>query len=142
MNSQNIEMSAKYRNEYLYAHKWVYKNFGKASCCELDATHSSKVFEWSNKSKHYIRDRKDWIQLCQSCHRKMDYTENTRRALKERNMGNKYNVKKVMQKDIMGNFIKEWESGREAARVLDILPTSICNAVMGRAKTAGGYIWH
>lgn len=34
-----------------------------------------------------------------------------------------------------------FKSARDAAKKLGILTTSICNAVKGRAKTAGGYFW-
>lgn len=141
LNFQDQQMSAKFRNEYIYVHKWVYKTLGKANHCEMDKKHKSKVFEWSNKSQKYLRDVNDWIQLCQSCHRKLSWNEDTKNILRKRNMGNKYHVKKIRQIDLKGNLIKEWESGRSAARFLKLTPSSISNVISGRCKTAGGYIW-
>lgn len=52
-------------------------------------------------------------------------------------------VKPVLQYDLYGAFIKEWESMSEAARVLNINISNIyacCNNYRG-AKSANGYIW-
>lgn len=62
---------------YRNIHNWVTNNFGKAIKCEhcgLDKPKKEKqrTFCWSNKSGEYKRDRKDWQQLCYSCHKKYD----------------------------------------------------------------------
>ena len=52
-------------------------------------------------------------------------------------------VKPVLQYDLYGDFIKEWISMSEAARVLNINISNIyacCNNYRG-AKSANGYIW-
>ena len=53
----------------------------------------------------------------------------------------KSNAKKVLQYDLEGNFIKEWNSATEAGECLGILQQSISNCRSGKTKTAGGYIW-
>lgn len=75
---------------YVSLHTWVYSNFGKATKCEMPGCKYPKVidkgkildkpsrFEWSNKTGKYDRDRKNWWQLCPSCHRKYDYKNNIR----------------------------------------------------------------
>lgn len=48
---------------------------------------------------------------------------------------------KVQQFDLDGNFIKEHESVKAAARELNIDPKTIRNVLSGEQKTAGGFIW-
>jgi len=50
--------------------------------------------------------------------------------------------KKVYQYDLSGNFIKEWESGRKACRVLNMSESAVCSVLNKVAnKTAGGFLW-
>lgn len=63
---------------YWSLHKWIAKEKGKANKCEFDPSHTSKQFEWSNKSQKYLRDLSDWQQLCHSCYRKYDNKMNNR----------------------------------------------------------------
>lgn len=50
-------------------------------------------------------------------------------------------VKKVVQMDLEGNFIAEYESQIEASRQTGVRQGSISSAVLGKYKTAGGYKW-
>ena len=47
----------------------------------------------------------------------------------------------ILQYDLEGNFIKEWESGRLAAKSLNLNQGCINDAVRGKLKKSGGYIW-
>lgn len=47
----------------------------------------------------------------------------------------------INQYDKHGNFIKRWNSQTEAANSLNIVQTCISDAIRGRQKTAGNYIW-
>lgn len=51
--------------------------------------------------------------------------------------------KKVYQYDLEGNFIREWDSGREAARELGISNTSISYAARNKnySKSTNGFLW-
>lgn len=50
--------------------------------------------------------------------------------------------KKVLQYDMAGNFLKEWDSMRDAERELGIKNTNISACCRGRKnRSAGGYIW-
>jgi len=55
--------------------------------------------------------------------------------------GRVINNKKVCQYDLQGNFIQEWESGREIWRQLGIHYGSISSCCKGKTKTAGNYVW-
>jgi hypothetical protein len=135
------KMISKYWSEYTATHRWVHDTLGKATYCSKDLTHKSKNFEWANVSGEYKREKNDWIQLCQSCHRKRDWTEDQKEILRKRNMGNKYHVRKIMQKDLSGNLIKEWETGRAVAQFLGVCPSTVTNIINSKTKIAGGYIW-
>ena len=47
--------------------------------------------------------------------------------------------KKILQYDLNNNFIKEWESIKQAKEELKI--HRICDVCKKRRKTAGGYVW-
>ena len=47
--------------------------------------------------------------------------------------------KKINQYDLEGNFIKQWNSIKEATKTLNINNLSACCS--GNRKTAGGYVW-
>ncbi len=51
------------------------------------------------------------------------------------------NSKKVYQYDLNGNLIKEWDSLREAGRVLNKSFNSIGDCCRGRSRTSHGYQW-
>lgn len=128
-------------NKYYTAHYWIYSKSGKAKYCSKDSSHQSKRFEWANISREYKKELNDWIQLCSSCHRKMDITDVTRVKQAENARRNKNSSRKIAQYSISGAFIKAYQSGAEAARQLGMCKTAINNMLKGRAKTAGGYIW-
>ena len=60
---------------YETKHQWVYHHYGKATKCENKECEykNPKIYHWANLSGEYKRDIKDWIQLCPSCHKKMDW---------------------------------------------------------------------
>jgi hypothetical protein len=47
----------------------------------------------------------------------------------------------IVQYDIDNTIIKEWNNAVSASENLNLKVASICNALKGRAKTAGGFIW-
>ena len=50
-------------------------------------------------------------------------------------------MKKILQYDFNGNFIKEWDSTNNAANTLNIQRTGITSCLKKRNKSAGGFIW-
>lgn len=59
-------------SKYNSTHMWLYRHFGKASKCEHCGNKEAKQYEWANISGKYKRERTDFLELCQSCHSKMD----------------------------------------------------------------------
>lgn len=49
--------------------------------------------------------------------------------------------KKILQFDLDGNFLKEWECTKDIERNLSIHHSNISACCKGRLKTSGGYIW-
>jgi group I intron endonuclease len=47
----------------------------------------------------------------------------------------------VLQYDLQGNFIKEWESQKQAALILNINYQGINNCMLGKTKSSNGFIW-
>ena len=60
---------------YETKHQWVYYHFGKATHCENPNCKykNPKRYHWANISGKHLRNIKDWIQLCPSCHKRMDW---------------------------------------------------------------------
>src|SRR3954453_11804163 len=54
---------------YSGLHQWARRSFVKADRCEDCGTEGDT--EWANRGG-YKRERSDWMELCRSCHRKMD----------------------------------------------------------------------
>lgn len=67
-------------SKYIATHMWVYRHYGKATKCEKCNQKKGYRFEWANISGDYKRDISDWMQLCQSCHKKQDHGEFCKRG--------------------------------------------------------------
>lgn len=66
-------MNAK-SQEYNTVHKWInynYEKTGKCTHCRANGLIGNKI-HWANISGEYLRDRKDWVELCAKCHQKFD----------------------------------------------------------------------
>ena len=145
--------------EYFRIHNWLNYNHGKAIKCENEKCTSvnPKRFEWALlKGKDYAKDRNNYIQLCPSCHRKYDFTEDQR--LNQSKAAKGRVVSKITRKKISlagkgkgnipviklsrdGKKIEEFDSVSSAAKATGILQTAISNTLTNRAKTAGGFLW-
>lgn len=80
---------------YYAKHIWVGNNFGKANKCE-HCGETTKKITWANISGKFLRDRKDWKQLCISCHRKFDYSRGSYHS-----RGEDYKTSKLTEKDVL-----------------------------------------
>jgi hypothetical protein len=74
-NSKSIGNKKAFKSEsdnYSTIHKWLVREYGKATRCEnKKCDHKSKIFEWAN-IKGIKRERKNFIMLCKSCHMRFD----------------------------------------------------------------------
>ena len=68
------------------------------------------------------------------------HSEETKRKISEVKKGKTAkNRRKILQVNKQGEVVKEWNSITEAQTELII--TGVGNALTGRSKTAGGYVW-
>lgn len=56
--------------DYYALHSWIIRKYGKASICEQCG--SKNRVQWASKNYKYTRDREDWLNLCNKCHRRYD----------------------------------------------------------------------
>lgn len=49
--------------------------------------------------------------------------------------------RKIIQYDLQGNFIRKWNSLKEAGTKLNIVSQNISKVCMGQRNKAGGFIW-
>jgi hypothetical protein len=52
-----------------------------------------------------------------------------------------YGKNKIIQKDLDGNFIKEWDSMHDIKKELNLPPSNICRCCQGSRNKVGGYKW-
>ena len=52
-----------------------------------------------------------------------------------------HKYKKILQYDLDGNFIKEWDSVLEASQVLNINKRNLYSCLSNYNKTANGFVW-
>src|SRR5688572_20149383 len=147
------------KSQYIAIHIYLNKFNKKTGVCERCGTSESKRTEWAlMDGRTYSRDIDDYEELCPSCHRKGDFTEDMRLAAskrvkhgfktgkyssnlptvtRENNPTNKplYQIDKRTKK-----VIAEHISAANAVRLLGKRhASSICNCLYGKSKTAYGY---
>lgn len=127
---------------YAAVHKWISRTYGKASHCE-NCIKTAKRFEWANISGEYKRERDDWKQLCPSCHRKADYTDEQRQKMSISKKGAaNLQVKRTPVNQIKnGLVIANYTSVLEAARLTGIRKQGIHHVLANMRKSAGGFQW-
>lgn len=64
-----------------------------------------------------------------------------RHSEKSKKQMSKAHYKPIIQYTKDGEFIKEWTSGIEASRALNIYGSNICCCCQGKRKSAGGFVW-
>ena len=67
-------------SKYSALHSWLRTNFGSATTCENCGNPNGYKCEWANISGEYKRERSDFKQLCQSCHKKQDMSKVCKRG--------------------------------------------------------------
>lgn len=88
--------------------------------------------------KGYIHSEETKLKISKSHKGKKTSKEHLEKLYKGQLLANS---KPILQYDLQGNFIKEWQSATVAAKEINLHPTSIRHCVQGKTKTSGGYIW-
>lgn len=86
ISGENNGMWKGEKAKYHAIHTWLVRNFGLAIKCESsNCNGKSKSFEYAlKKGYNHNHNRHFYIQLCQSCHRKYDFTEKERKFVRNR----------------------------------------------------------
>jgi hypothetical protein len=73
-NSKKGKHTKKWNSlSYSGKHHRIRAIYGKANKCESEKCNGkSCVYEWANKTNLYLKNRKDWLMLCKSCHKIYD----------------------------------------------------------------------
>lgn len=86
----------------------------------------------TDETKQKIRDKRIGTYASQETKNKMS---------SQRQGKNNYDAKPVVQLTIDGDFIREWEYLRQAAKELNICESGICQCCRKQRKFANGYRW-
>ena len=148
------------KNEYQNIHNWLRRIFGKANKCEgVKCQGTSNKFAWALRENcEYKRDRNSFMMLCNSCHSKLDLTEEGRRrmSLSHKNKprsketrtkiaqglkGKRNSIKRVYQFDLSGKILTTFNSLVEAAQAFNGSPATISSCCSGRLRTTYGFKW-
>lgn len=74
------------------------------------------------------------------------HTAETRAKMSEHNSNHKIGAnngraRAILQYDLNGNFLKEWDTITNASKELNIFRQAISDNLNGRIRTSGGFIW-
>lgn len=118
-------------------HEVLIERHGNASKCEMPDCKSAnpKRFEWALKKGHqYSNKPEDYIQLCPSCHRKYDFTEDIRTKLKAKKQGENNNRAILTNEAVIKitALIKCGHPNKEIAELFGVKSTIISNIKTGK----------
>ena len=150
---KEIELIAKYKsNNYKYgynianggSHSGVHSEETKKKISEKQK--GRKAWNKGLKTGHLSDEHKEKIRQSELGKKKKPLSERQKQYLRELRLGThiskehkKAISKQINQYDVLGNFIKKWDSIVEAQRTLKI--SHINRVLNGERKTVGGFIW-
>lgn len=122
---KEMELIAKYKtNQEEYGYNMTTGGKGAPNCTKSIETREK--LSKANKGKKHTEEAKRKIG----------------EAHKGLHIGGKSpSAKKILQYDLEGNFIKEWDSFKDIERALNVSYTCIWAACNGKRKQIKGYIW-
>lgn len=142
-NEATIELGS---SQYRTVHNWLNRHYGKAALCEnSNCLKTSTAFEWAlKKGYQYAKKKDNFLQLCTSCHRKYDFSENCRAVIKENfKKGRQARKKPVIKLDAGGKQLCIYESVAKAAKEIGCAHPSILKAISRQTKVRGfKWQWH
>lgn len=141
--------SGKYRQKpidqvhYVTIHKYLARHNTKRGVCSHCDSGRAKRTEWAlRKGRTYSRNIDDYIELCSSCHKFYDMTDEAKQNMSKAHRGAErpWRRKPVVCINAKGERA-DYQSITIAARLTGIHRVGIQHALVGRAKTAGGNKW-
>ena len=101
---------------------------------KLTESHKEKISKSKKGHKCY---NEEWKEK----HLEGVRNRNFKQSQYHKNSIKKSKCKPILQLDLKGNLIKEWESGKQAAQVLEYTQPNINACCNGKIPTYKGYIW-
>jgi hypothetical protein len=124
--------------------KYYHLYGGRGICCFLDKFDILQLWlrdcAYEMKQPSIDRINSDGNYTLENC-RFIEYAENSRLGMiKSLSKNGSFGLRKpILQYDLQGNFIKEWESVSEALKAYK--PANIINALKRRSESAAGFVW-
>lgn len=117
-------------------HARIRAKHGKANRCEFCFDKNAKRYEWAlKKGRDYSDNRSDYLELCVSCHRKYDYTDEQKNKIRLSLYGDLHNSAKLKNEDVL-EIIRLLERGvksKDLAEKFSIDATTISNIKTGKS---------
>jgi hypothetical protein len=132
-------------NQIKVLHTILRRENKKSNVCFFCKTTTAKAFEFALiKGREYSSNREDYYELCVSCHKKYDMTDERRKQCSDRmsklSRGDHPSSRAICKLSLDGGIIKYYDS---IVSVKDdgYEPTPISNYLSGRSKTSYGFKW-
>lgn len=148
LNDREIYWIAKYREE---GFKLTNTTIG-GDCGSLGYRHNveakRKISEASKKQKGRKLSKETRMKISDSLRGKPGrntgnkHTDETKQKISQSKQGTiSWNAQAVVQMDIDGNILKEWQSGKFAANSLGLSQGNIWMVLNGKRNSCGGFKW-
>lgn len=128
---------------YLPVHKWMYTHYQKGEDILITQIDFCTSENWEEREKYWISHYKDLgYNLLNISEGGYGVITKEMREISSIERSRKKHEKAVIALNKDGSIYKEFESSTKAAEELNLnSKTSINNALKGRSKSAGGYLW-
>ena len=128
-------------NSYRAIHMWLAYHYEKTGVCDFCNSIGKETQRALKKGESYQKDITKYHELCVSCHKKYDFTEETRKKMSASHKGIPLPHKEKAVIATRDGKEVHFDSASKASLELGVSRTSISNAVTGRYKKAGNYTW-
>lgn len=96
--------------------------------------------EWAKKTEsEYTRNIDDYLELCIPCHKRYDFTEQTRENMRKGHTGIKHPSKNQPVRATKDGVSTDYPSVKEAGAALGITPQTISDVLSKHRNSAHGY---
>jgi hypothetical protein len=132
-------------SKYFGIHGWLKRTYGAAKVCQNPDCEfkDAKKFEWAlKKGRKYEKNVGNFLQLCVTCHRRYDETEDSKanKSFAARNRLNRP-MRAVKKLDKRGALVKQYKSVSHAAADNQRSVSAITLAAGGKTKSCAGFKW-
>jgi nitrate/TMAO reductase-like tetraheme cytochrome c subunit len=125
---------------YSAIHMWLRFHYDKTGECSQ--CHKTKPTEWAlRKGKEHTCNIEHYLELCISCHRLYDYTDEQKAKLRAKRLGKPFKPNWKAVRATKSGSTLSFPSVTKASEYFNTDKDYISAALRGRQKTAAGYEW-